>query len=218
VLGGEESREVSELERLGATYEAHHRERRESGEFIFVPERIPLFVAAVGGPSRTVLDLGCRSGAVTASFLAGNRVTGLDVDASALAQAAARGITPVRASAEDPLPFEDGSFDVVVAGELLEHVRDPQDVLRETRRVLKRGGTLVGSVPNAFRLQSRLSFLAGRPPEDDPTHLHMYSPAQIRRLLAGFENVELHFVGGRFRRLHPRLLARDLVFTATAPA
>ena len=85
-------------------------------------------------------------------------------------------------------------------------------------RVLKPGGTLVGSVPNAFRLQSRLSFLAGRPPEDDPTHLHMYSPGQVRRLLADFERVELQFVGGRYRRLHPRLLARDLVFTATSPA
>jgi SAM-dependent methyltransferase len=209
---------MSELERLGASYEAHHRERRQGGEFIFVPERIPLFVAAVGGPGRTVLDLGCRSGAVTASFLAGNRVTGLDVDASALAQAAARGIVPVRASAEDPLPFDDASFDVVVAGELLEHVRDPHEVVRETRRVLRPGGTLVGSVPNAFRLQSRLAFLAGTPPEDDPTHLHMYSPAQIRALLADFQGVELLFVGGRFRRLHPRLLARDLVFTAAAPA
>jgi SAM-dependent methyltransferase len=209
---------VSELDRLGASYEAHHRERRDGGEFIFVPERIPLFVAAVGGPGRAVLDLGCRSGAVTSYFLAGNDVTGLDVDPKALALAAERGITPVRASAEERLPFDDGSFDAVVAGELLEHVRDPQGVVRETRRVLKPGGTLVGSVPNAFRLQSRLSFLAGRAPEDDPTHLHMYSAGHVRRLLADFERVELHFVGGRYRRLHPRLLARDLVFTATAPA
>ncbi len=208
---------MSELDRLDASYQAHHRERRAGGEFIFVPERIPIFVAAVGGPGRAVLDLGCRSGAVTSYFLAGNDVTGLDVDSEALAVAAERGITPVRASAEDRLPFDDGSFDAVVAGELLEHVRDPHEVVRETKRVLKPGGTLVGSVPNAFRLQSRLSFLAGRPPEDDPTHLHMYSPTHMRRLLVDFERVELHFVGGRYRRLHPRLLARDLVFTATSP-
>ena len=154
---------------------------------------------------------------LTSYFLEGNDVTGLDVDRGALAVAAKRGITPVRASAEERMPFDDGSFDAVVAGELLEHVRNPHDVVRETKRVLKAGGTLVGSVPNAFRLQSRLTFLAGRPPEDDPTHLHMYSPAQVRRLLVDFEQVELYFVGGRFRRLHPRLLARDLVFTATAP-
>ena len=147
---------MSELDRLDASYQAHHRERRAGGEFIFVPERIPIFVAAVGGPGRAVLDLGCRSGAVTSYFLAGNDVTGLDVDSEALAVAAERGITPVRASAEDRLPFDDGSFDAVVAGELLEYVRDPHEVVRETKRVLKPGGTLVGSVPNAFRLQSRL--------------------------------------------------------------
>jgi SAM-dependent methyltransferase len=208
---------VSELDRIGSRYERHHRDRRAGGEFVFVPERLPLFVDAVGGPDRDVLDLGCRSGAVTEHFLDGNRVTGVDVDASALERAAERGIVPVRANAEERLPFDEGSFDAVVAGELLEHVRDPAEVVAEVRRVLRPGGTFVGSVPNAFRLQSRLLFLAGRPPEDDPTHLHMYSAAQVRALLGGFERVALEFVGGRYRRLHPRLLARDLVFVATAP-
>ena len=41
---------MSELERIRRRYEAHHRERREAGEFVFVPERVPLLVAAVGGP------------------------------------------------------------------------------------------------------------------------------------------------------------------------
>lgn len=204
----------SDLDRLGGRYEAHHREARAGGEFVFVPERIPIFVSAVGGPGRRVLDLGCRSGAVTEHFLGGNEVTGVDVDPSALERAAERGIIPVRANAEDTLPFEDASFDAVVAGELLEHVRDPAAVVDEVRRVLRPGGTFVGSVPNAFRFQSRLLFLAGRHPEDDPTHLHMYSPQELRRLLSRFGRVELQFVGGRYRRLHPRLLARDLVFVA----
>jgi hypothetical protein len=68
-------------------------------------------------------------------------------------------------------------------------------------------------VPNAFRLQSRLRFLRGRPPEDDPTHLHMFSASIVRALLADFTEVRLEFVGGRYRRLSPRLLARDLVFS-----
>jgi hypothetical protein len=45
----------------------------------------------------------------------------------------------------------------------------------------------------------------------------MFSPGSLRDLLAGFEAVELSFVGGRYRRLHPRLLARDLVFSARRP-
>ena len=201
---------------LQERYEEHHRERRNEGDFVFVVERIPLFQAAIGR-GRRVLDLGCRSGALSRHFLDGNEVVGLDVDRVALAKAAELGIEPVVTDAEDPLPFPDGSFDAVVAGELLEHLRFPDAVVNEARRVLRPGGVIVGSVPNAFRLQSRLRFLRGRPPEDDPTHLHMFSPDALRALLAGFGNVRLEFVGGRFRRLHPRLLARDLVFSSRRP-
>ena len=199
---------------LGERYEEHHRARRDEGDFVFVPERIPLFQAAIGKSGKRVLDLGCRSGALTRHFLEGNSVVGLDVDASALQKAAALGIEPVQANVEEPLPFEDASFDAVVAGELLEHLQFPDELIAEIRRVLRPGGIIVGSVPNAFRLQSRLRFLRGRPPEDDPTHLRMFSPVALRALLVGFENVQLSYVGGRYARLHARLFARDLVFSA----
>ena len=201
---------------LGERYGEHHRRRRAEGDFVFVPERIPFFQAAIGR-GRRVLDLGCRSGALTRHLLEGNEVVGLDVDAAALAKAAALGIQTVVADVEEPLPFPDASFDAVVAGELLEHLRFPDALVAEVRRLLRPGGVFVGSVPNAFRLQSRLRFLRGRPPEDDPTHLRLFSPAALRALLAGFEDVRLVFLGGRYRRLHPRLLARDLAFRAVRP-
>ena len=201
---------------LQERYEEHHRERRDEGDFVFVPERIPLFVAAIGQGKR-VLDLGCRSGALTQHFLAGNSVVGLDVDAAALEKAAALGIEPVQANVEAPLPFEDGSFDAVVAGELLEHLQFPDALVSEIHRVLRPGGALVGSVPNAFRIQSRLRFLRGRPPEDDPTHLRMFSAGAVRALLSAFDDIEIDFVGGRYTRLSARLFARDLVFSAVRP-
>jgi len=202
---------------LSERYEQHHRERRDEGDFVFVPERIPLLVAAVGRGKR-VLDLGCRSGALTQHFLGGNSVVGLDIDAAALEKAATLGIQPVQANVEEPLPFEDGSFDAVVAGELFEHLQFPDALVAEIVRVLRPGGVLAGSVPNAFRVQSRLRFLRGEPPEDDPTHLRMFSPAALRQLLSRFERVELRFVGGRYARLNARLFARDLVFTAVKPS
>ena len=201
---------------LSERYEQHHRERRDEGDFVFVPERIPVLVAAIGRGKR-VLDLGCRSGALTLHFLEGNSVVGLDVDPAALEKAAALGIEPVQANVEEALPFEDESFDVVVAGELFEHLQFPDALVAEIRRVLRTGGVLAGSVPNAYRVQSRLRFLRGKPPEDDPTHLRMFSATAIRELLAGFAQVELHFVGGRYARLNARLFARDLVFSAIRP-
>ena len=183
------------------------------------PERAELFRRYVGGPGRRVLDLGCRYGALTRAYAAGNEVVGVDVDQDALEQAAALGIETHWADVEEPLPFEDATFDVVVAGELLEHLRDPGAVLAEARRILRPHGTLVGSVPNFYRLKNRVQFLVGRTPDffDDPTHLHFFSPAELRALLSGFVEPELHFVAGRLTRLHPRLFGNDVVFSARKP-
>ena len=201
---------------LGERYRRHHRESRDDGDFVFVVERIPLFQQAIGR-GKQVLDLGCRSGALTRHFLEGNHVVGLDVDRVALARAAELGIEPVPANVEEPLPFEDGRFDAVVAGELLEHLRFPDELVTEIRRVLRPGGVLAGSVPNAFNIQNRLRFLRGLPPERDRTHLHMFRPRDLHELFTGFEDVRLTFVGGRYRRLTPRLLSQDIFFSAVRP-
>ncbi len=207
---------MGRFEQTSERYRAHHRASRPE-DFVFAVERIGLFRRAVDGPGRRVLDLGCRYGALTQHYAAGNDVVGVDIDADALARAAELGIETHWADVEDPLAFEDGSFDVVVAGELLEHVRDPIALVAESRRLLRPGGTLVGSVPNAYRLKNRLRFALGRKPEKDPTHLHLFSPADVRELLADFDSPQLHFIAGRYVRLHPRLLANDIVFSGIKP-
>jgi 2-polyprenyl-3-methyl-5-hydroxy-6-metoxy-1,4-benzoquinol methylase len=199
---------------LSDRYRQFHEDREKHADFVYVPERVPLFVRAVGGPGKAVLDLGCRAGALSQHFLAGNEVTGVDVDGNALRFAAERGLQTVWGDVEETLSFEDESFDVVVAGEILEHVRFPDEVMAEIGRVLKPDGVVVGSVPNAFRVKNRLRFLLGRPPENNPMHLRMYSPASIRAELAPIGPAELSFVGGRLVRLSGRLFANALVFVA----
>lgn len=209
---------MPDLEQLGQRYRAHHRTSR-SPDFVFGgDERVELFRAYVGGPGRRVLDLGCRYGALTRHYLPGNDVVGVDVDREALEQAAALGIDTCWADVSQPLPFADGEFDVVVAGELLEHLPDPAAVVAEADRVLAPGGTFVGSVPNAFRLKNRLRFLAGLRPETDPTHLHLFRPADVVRLLGRFDDVRLHLIAGRLAGLHRALFANDIVFAARRPA
>jgi SAM-dependent methyltransferase len=208
---------VARLERLEKRYREHHRAAR-APDFVFArPERTALFRRLVGGPGRRVLDVGCRSGALTRSYLEGNDVVGLDVDCEALAEAAKLGIDTHWGDAEEPLPFDGASFDVAVAGEVLEHLREPALLVAEARRVLRPGGTLVGSVPNSFRLKNRLRFVVGRAPEDDPTLLHLFVPRHVRALLGGWTDVQLHFVAGRFIRLQPRLFAKVIVFAARKP-
>jgi SAM-dependent methyltransferase len=208
---------VTELERLDEQYRTHHRERR-GPTFVFGgDERARLFRGLVGGPGRRVLDLGCRYGALTKAYVEGNDVVGVDVDREALAEAGKLGIETLWADVDQRLPLDDASFDVVVAGELLEHVRHPEHVVAEALRVLRPGGRLVGSVPNAFRLKNRLRFLAGSPPELDPTHLHMFRPEDVRALLAAFEEVSLILIAGRLVPLSRRLFANDIVFAAVRP-
>jgi SAM-dependent methyltransferase len=205
------------LEQLSDRYTEHNRNERGAG-FVFAgPEREVLFRRYVGGPGRRVLDLGCRDGALTQAYLPGNEVVGVDADREALAAASGLGIETHWADLDQPLGFADESFDVVVAGELLEHLRDPHALVGEIRRVLRPGGTFVASVPNAYRLKGRLRFLFGRPPESDPTHLQMFSAGHVRGLLGGFTDPQLHFVAGRLVPLHARLFANDIVFAGRKP-
>jgi SAM-dependent methyltransferase len=201
------------LEQLSERYAEHNRVERGAG-FVFAgPERVELFRRYVGGPGRHVLDLGCRDGALTQAYAGGNEIVGVDADREALAEAQKLGIETRWADLDDALPFESGTFDIVVAGELLEHLRDPRSVVSEVLRVLRAGGTFVGSVPNAYRLKNRLRFLRGLKPENDPTHLQMFAPKDVRALLDGFEDVRLHLIAGRLVPLHARLFANDIVFS-----
>jgi hypothetical protein len=71
---------VPALEQLSRRYREHHATR--SPDFVYGgDERAELFRDYVGGPGRRVLDVGCRFGALTRSYVAGNEVVGLDLEA-----------------------------------------------------------------------------------------------------------------------------------------
>jgi SAM-dependent methyltransferase len=103
----------------------------------------------------------------------------------------------------DPFPYPDAHFDLVVAGEIIEHmVYDPMHLLVESRRVLNEGGHLLVSTPNASSLACVAKVLDGRPNPQiywqykkpnplDPEigHVHEYTAAELGRTVqaAGFE-------------------------------
>jgi SAM-dependent methyltransferase len=142
------------------------------------------------------------------------RVVGLDIDAEALRSAVRDGsLSPLQVDLWQPLPLRSKTFDLVLAGEVIEHVPFPERLLAEAARILRPGGVIVGSVPNAFRIKNRLLFLAGREYEYDPTHLRRFSPTSLRELLEShFTRVEIYPRVGRAVRVWPRMMANDLVW------
>ncbi len=100
----------------------------------------------------------------------------------------------------DPFPYPDDYFDTVLCCELIEHLpADPMHLMREINRILKPGGHLVLTTPNAASLRAISAILQGyhpgffpayikpkRPGEEvDPRHAREYAPREIAQLLAG---------------------------------
>jgi SAM-dependent methyltransferase len=98
-------------------------------------------------PTSHVLDLGCGRGGVVELFWRDVKLaTGLDPDSPSLA-GRSPGMPIIRGAGEQ-LPFAGDSFDLVVSVWVLEHLRDPEKVFREVRRVLRPGGHFVFLTPN----------------------------------------------------------------------
>ena len=104
------------------------------------------------------------------------------------------------------LPFEDSSADVVLAGEIVEHIVDTEAFLREIGRVLRTAGAVVLSTPNILWWKHRLALLAGRYPDaldyrtrygDDFGHVRIFTPSLMRGLLEETGFVDVAVVGKR---------------------
>ena len=107
-------------------------------------------------PGERVLDLGCGAGRfLTALQAAGADPVGVEIAEAAAERArAATGVEVRLVEPDGTLPFGHGEFDLVWCSEVLEHVPDALALLQETRRVLKRGGRLLLTVPYHGRFQA----------------------------------------------------------------
>jgi 2-polyprenyl-3-methyl-5-hydroxy-6-metoxy-1,4-benzoquinol methylase len=156
-------------------------------------------------PGKRVLDVGCGEGFFAAELAAaGALVLGIDVAEEPLRRARARHpeLDLRLIDGDGPWPLEDSAFDVIWAGEVIEHVADTAAWLSELRRVLRSGGSLLLSAPahgRAALLAAAISprvFAAHFDPRGE--HLRFYNRASLSRLLAdfGFESVSLRSAGG----------------------
>jgi ubiquinone/menaquinone biosynthesis C-methylase UbiE len=134
------------------------------------------------------LDLGCGAGEFTAALAQhGARAVGADVARGALRRARSKHpqldfrLVPI----DGPLPFEDGSFELMWASEVIEHIADTARWLSEVRRVLVPGGRMLLTTPSHGRLRVALGGIE-RFSEPLGDHLHLYTRRSLTETLDGF--------------------------------
>jgi 2-polyprenyl-6-hydroxyphenyl methylase/3-demethylubiquinone-9 3-methyltransferase len=123
-------------------------------------------------PQAVLVDAGCGGGLLAPHVeRLGYRHVGVDLRRSGLEQSAARGMTPVSGDVT-ALPLADGAADVVVAGEILEHVTDLPGAVAELCRVLRPGGLLVLDTVNDTRVGRFVTVTLGERFKATPSGLH----------------------------------------------
>ena len=126
-----------------------------------------------------VLEMGCNSGGLSMILMRERSCFchGVDVAPHMVERAVKKGI-PAKVCPAEKTGYEDGKFDVVVASELLEHVFDPSEVLREAHRVLRPGGKIVGSVPHERSFTTKK-----RPIAAHRYHCRVYRKGLLKKVL-----------------------------------
>jgi 2-polyprenyl-6-hydroxyphenyl methylase/3-demethylubiquinone-9 3-methyltransferase len=158
-------------------------------------------VPPAGRPGALLVDLGCGAGLLAPHLVGrGYRHVGVDLSPTALPQAAAHGVTPVRGDVRH-VPLADEVADVVCAGEILEHVPDLPGVVAEACRILRPGGVLVLDTIARTRLADLLAVRIGERLRQAPRGIH--DPALFVDRTELVAEAARHGVPLRLRGLRP---------------
>lgn len=152
--------------------------------------------------NKNIIDIGCYNG-IFLSLIKNrnNNFYGLDANDWAVSESEKKDLNIRQFFFDDKtkLPFENEFFDVVIAGEIIEHIYDTDFFLQEIRRVLKPGGKLLISTPNIASLGRRLLLFFGISPlvelsPNEPEsvgHIRYFTRKTLEKILAkhGFKIV-----------------------------
>ena len=151
-------------------------------------------------PKGRLLDVGCSTGEWALFWKNdGWESYGIDVNKENISQAEKKGIiTKLCDLNSQQIPFADGYFDVIIAGEVIEHLVDTDRFVRDLFRCLKVGGYLLITTPNLVSLENRLRILFGFYPIwvdyklENSGHVRAYTPRTLKKHLhsIGFEIIK----------------------------
>lgn len=125
--------------------------------------------------ARDILDAGCGTGINLALLAEFGRVTGVDSSEEAIRFCQMRNESQVRLASIEHLPFEEETFEVITALDVLEHIEDDRQAMRELSRVCKTGGYMLVTVPVFPSLWGDH--------DEINQHVRRYEPARMIQLL-----------------------------------
>jgi len=189
------------------------------------------------GASKKILDIGCgngKLGELIKNELKDVEVYGVDISSNALKAAKKRGLITVKQNVDGKkLKFKDNTFDLVICGDIIEHVYNNFFLLKEIKRILKKGGRLIVSVPNVNAWYNRFLSLIGKMPcfldstEEDIQatpffknalgHIRAFNKDAIIKLLseAGFKIKKIKGIGLNFKVKHNAIELKGYKIFAT---
>jgi len=146
-------------------------------------------------PNDVVLDAGCGLGRHLRHLarMPGLKIFGIDKNTWALRETAKSMESQPDALSRDylvsiadinRLPFADASFDCIICSEVLEHIPDHKNAIKELDRILKPKGTLVVSVPRYFA-ERICWFISREYHNEEGGHIRIYRKKQLHRILTG---------------------------------
>lgn len=196
-------------------------------------ERNRLFVE-LASQGKRILELGCADGFISRHLAErGCRVTGVELDPEAAERASQWCENVVQHDLNDLAWLQQvgNNYDMVLCGDVLEHLVSPETVLWQIHRLLAPGGRVIICLPNVAHIRVRLMLLSGKFEYEsagimDVTHLRFYTVKTARELIEGCGYRVLAYyplVGGGtptrwFRLLLHRLFARSIMFVAMPSA
>lgn len=188
------------------------------------------------GHDKEVLDVGCATGYI-AEQLVKNGCTVVGVEANTEAAEIARGycddIIIKDLDEFNGIPYEERYFDSILLMDILEHLKDPIQVLNVLKKYLKDEGSIYVSIPNIANWKVRASLLIGKFEYQksgilDKTHLRFFNLKNAKELIrsAGFKIIEFDVSSGvpmaakmgkagyKISRLWPSLFALQFIIVA----
>jgi SAM-dependent methyltransferase len=163
---------------------------------------------------KRILDVGCGLGMYVRKMRRfSDDVHGVDIDPERVAKAS-QDLPNIQVAPAEKLPYADGFFDVILSHEVIEHVGDDAQAIREAYRCLKPGGRLVVFAPNRLYPFETHGVYLGKRYVFGNIPLVNWLPTPLRRRLAPHVRA---YRAGDIRRLFAGLSGRFIVFTQVYP-